>query len=424
MTEAGQKDQQSENQNIVNNKIGKTIAIAGGKGGTGKTFITSLLAGLLNSKGCRVGILDADFTASCVPAFFGVSGPVSRGDYSFIPPQSSGGVKIISADFFLSGADQKIVWKESLISNVVKELWHEMEWGELDYLLVDLPPANSEAAVTILQTIPIFGVLLVGTPHKASADINAGTLKLIQRLNLPLLGLVENGSSPSSSGWFADLAAEAQAPLLARVPFEEKIARACDAGEIEKIPLDGFTSLLTAFLDSVSIAEANMTVTAPSSEVALVGHDEKAQAKSASMAESDDFSHNEGCAAQPFSDTVMYLIQSRQNVGTLDQPDAQGLFTGSCGDRMQIDLRILADRILDARFLADGCGATYACGTMITKMATTKKLTEAQQINAEELLEALGGLPEDHLHCAELAVMTLREAIIDAVEGHRSRSAS
>ena len=91
---------------------------------------------------------------------------------------------------------------------------------------------------------------------------------------------------------------------------------------------------------------------------------------------------------------------------------------------MQIDLRILADRILDARFLADGCGATYACGTMITKMATTKKLTEAQQINAEELLEALGGLPEDHLHCAELAVMTLREAIIDAVEGHRSRSAS
>jgi nitrogen fixation NifU-like protein len=150
--------------------------------------------------------------------------------------------------------------------------------------------------------------------------------------------------------------------------------------------------------------------------------DDNAQADTAFKAENDDFSHNEGCATQPFSDTVMYLIQSRQNVGTLDQPDAQGLFTGSCGDRMQIDLRIMSDRILDARFLADGCGATYACGTMITKMAATKRLTEAQKISPEELIDAVGGLPDDHLHCAELAVMTLREAIIDAVEGHRNRS--
>lgn len=424
MTKASQKEQQSENQNIAINKIGKTIAIAGGKGGSGKTFITSLLAGLLNSKGCRVGILDADFTASSVPAFFGVSGPVSRGDYSFIPPQSAGGVKIISADFFLSGADQKIVWKESLISNVVKELWHEMEWGELDYLLVDLPPANSEAAVAILQTLPVFGVLLVGTPHKASASINAGTLKLVQRLKLPLLGLVENGSTPDSGGWFAELAAEAQLPLLARVPFDEQVARACDAGEIESIPLGGFESLLTAFLNEVSKAEEMMTIAAPASEVALGDMDDNAQADTAFKAENDDFSHNEGCATQPFSDTVMYLIQSRQNVGTLDQPDAQGLFTGSCGDRMQIDLRIMSDRILDARFLADGCGATYACGTMITKMAATKRLTEAQKISPEELIDAVGGLPDDHLHCAELAVMTLREAIIDAVEGHRNRSVS
>jgi len=128
-----------------------------------------------------------------------------------------------------------------------------------------------------------------------------------------------------------------------------------------------------------------------------------------------------GEGGQPFSDTVVHLIRSRENVGTLENPDGQGLFTGSCGDRMQIDLKIIAGRILDAKFLADGCGVTYACGTMITKMAFARKLDEANQITSDELIEALDGLPDDHLHCAELAVMTLREAVIDAVEGHRNR---
>jgi nitrogen fixation NifU-like protein len=125
---------------------------------------------------------------------------------------------------------------------------------------------------------------------------------------------------------------------------------------------------------------------------------------------------------QAFSDIVVRLIQNKDNVGAFDRPDAEGYFLGSCGDRMQIHLQIVNERILSARFLADGCGATIACGSMITKMACTKTLDEANRITSTELVDALDGLPDDHLHCAELAVMTLREAIIDAIEGQKIKS--
>jgi hypothetical protein len=127
----------------------------------------------------------------------------------------------------LSGADQKIVWKESLISNVVKELWHEKSGESLIICwLIFRPPTLRRGRD--LADPPGFWVLLVGTPHKASASINAGTLKLVQRLKLPLLVWLKNGSAPDSGGWFAELAAR-HSPPFARVPFDEQVARACDA---------------------------------------------------------------------------------------------------------------------------------------------------------------------------------------------------
>lgn len=123
---------------------------------------------------------------------------------------------------------------------------------------------------------------------------------------------------------------------------------------------------------------------------------------------------------QPYSEIVARLIRSKENMGVLDQPDAQGFFMGSCGDRMQIDLRIINGNIVESGFLADGCSITTACGSMITMMACQKTLDQARQITPEDLLSALGGLPADHQHCAELAVMTLRDAVLDATEGHGS----
>jgi len=415
------------------NHIGKTIVVAGGKGGVGKTFITGLLACLLNARGCRVGILDADFAASCVPAYFGVSGPVSRGEYSFIPPLSRTGIKIISADFFLNVADQKIVWKESLIGNVVKELWYEMEWGKLDFLLVDIPPANSEAAVTILQTLPVSGALMVTMPQGISRRMLDGSIKLFQRMNVPILGLVENMSSlvnpetGQKEELFQDmngksLSENLSVQLLASLTFDPQICRLSDSGSLENLPLDRYGDFTDSFLNAAAVVEERITVR----EDQLQKSPPQEEAGTAEVLQSDSEAEQ---AASPgpqhqqyLSDTVLHLIKCKENVGVLDRPDGQGLFTGSCGDRMQIDLRVISGRILDARFMADGCGVTYACGTMITKMAFARKLVDADRITPQEVIEALDGLPDDHLHCAELAVMTLREAVIDAIEGHRNRA--
>lgn len=413
------------------NNIQKTIAVVGGKGGVGKSFATALLAAKLASEGYRVGILDANFSTSVIPDFFGVKGPAQQGQYSFIPIQSSSGIKIISASLIFRSEDPSIVWKESLISGVIKELWHEIEWGELDYLFMDMPPANSETAVAIMQTIPIFGVILITAPQLSSVKLTNRTISIFQHLGKPFIGVIENmaclrdSETGKSINIFGQSQGEAvanfaKAPFLSRIHFDPDFCRLCDNGRIEDISLDEFDELMDSFVESISSIE----------EVIAINIDQERKTGIDSSIEQEEQQRTStACEHTPdagqtnnnFSDTVIYLIQSKENVGTLDHPDAQGFFLGSCGDRMQIDMKIFREKIIDAKFVADGCGATYACGTMITKMACTKTLDEATKITPEELIEVLDGLPEDHLHCAELAVMTLREALIDAIEGHNNK---
>jgi len=121
-------------------------------------------------------------------------------------------------------------------------------------------------------------------------------------------------------------------------------------------------------------------------------------------------------AGKSYSEKARRLIANKENMGGIDNPDARGYFQGRCGDRMRIDLRLEGATILEAKFMTDGCSATIACGSMITQLASSKSLNQAMQITPDELLTALEGLPKNHEHCAELAVMTLREAIIDATD--------
>ena len=407
------------------NNIQKTIAVISGKGGVGKSFTTALLAAKLASEGYKVGILDANFSTSVIPDFFGVKGPAPRGQYSFIPLQSSSGIKIISANLLMSIEDQSNVWKESLVSGVIKELWYEIEWGELDFLLIDMPPANSETAVAIMQIMPIFGIILITAPQISAVKVINRSISIYQRIGKPFIGVIENmaffrdsetGQKKNSFGQSRGeaVANYAKAPFLSQIDFDPLFSRLCETGRIEDLPLNEFDDLLDSFIESISFVEEKITVRSDQDEVYKPEEHERTPTTCEHTSE-------EATSQNPFSETVIYLIQSRENVGTLNNPDGQGLYLGSCGDRMQIDLKIFRNKIVDAKFVADGCGATYACGTMITKMACTKTLDEANKIVAEELIEALGGLPDDHLHCAELAVMTLREAVIDAIEGHKTK---
>jgi ATP-binding protein involved in chromosome partitioning len=422
----------AEARNTNQNRIKNVVAVMSGKGGVGKSLVTGLLANGLVTAGYKVGILDADFTGSSIPLLFGLHGQVKTGQYSFLPFESRSGIKIISTTLLFDSGDQPMIWKEALVSNVIKELWQEVEWGELDYLLIDMPAAISETTVAILQSIPFAGAIVVSTPQQLSTKINNTAVRTVQGTGLPIIGIVENMSyflNPASGeeqSIFAQhhtqtVANTANALILAHIPFDPEISKLCDLGRIEDVGFDEYADLIDAFLKSLAAIEQKQASERTRSQNDSNELTDKAtqevhqEASPQSPVSSSPGNHK----AQAFSDTVIYLVRSKENAGVLENPDSQGYFLGSCGDRMQIHLKLINNRILDAKFLADGCGATQACGTMITKMACSKTLEDAGQITSQELIEALDGLPDDHLHCAELAVMTLRDAIVDAVEGHR-----
>jgi Mrp family chromosome partitioning ATPase/NifU-like protein involved in Fe-S cluster formation len=391
------------------NHIHKVIGIVSAKGGVGKSFITGLMACEAARYGYKVGILDADLYGSSIPLIFGVHGPVETGVHSFLPLQSDSGIKIISPNLLLEEERQPIYWKESQIGKLIGELCLNAEWGAVDFLFVDLPPVTSEAGFSILQTLPFAGLILVTQPQKLSATIVTKAIHAANQIGVNILGIVENMSYFHNPGVkdrqeFVEnsesesLTITAMAPVIAKIPFDPEVTRLSDAGRFEDVRVEGSLDFFEIFLDALAFLENQDASSAPQSSCV-----------------------NSPFTASRFSDIVMDLIRREENMGTLEHPDAQGYFLGSCGDRMQIDLQLAAGKIEEARFLADGCGATLACGSMITSMACSKTLDQAQKITSEELLTALGGLPEDHLHCAELAVMTLREAIIDANEGHANQ---
>ncbi len=430
------KDKELETKKIIEqnsaglNQIKHVIGVMSGKGGVGKSFITGLLANSLTREGYQVGILDADFTGSSIPLMFGLRGPAKTGQYSFVPLQSDSGIKIISTNVLFDNEDQSVIWKESLVGEVIKQLWKEVEWGTLDYLLVDMPPATSEVAVAVMKMLPFLGVIIVTTPQELSTKIVNKAVTIAQKLDVPILGVVENMAyylSPDTgekqfifgqSGG-ASVASIAKAPLLTQIPLDPIVAKLCDSGKIEEVVLEENSELGYLFLASVSTLEEKTS--------SLKSKSPNGDLKSSSISGEKSLEGNIDAnlpsssrtwqVIQPYSDIVMHLIRRKENMGNLDHPDAQGFFLGSCGDRMQIDLRIIGNRIIESKFMADGCGVTIACGSMITKMACSKTVDQARQITPEELLSALGGLPADHEHCAELAVMTLREAVIDAKEG-------
>lgn len=421
----------NEQMTISHDQIKHIIGVMSEKGGVGKSFVTGLLASELARQGYKVGILDANFTGSSIPMLFGVHGPAKVGQYSYLPLQSHSGIRIISLNLLLNNEDQFVIWKESLIGKVVEELWKEVEWGTLDYLLVDMPPATSEAGVAIMQSIPFKGMIIITTPQRLSMKIVNKAVNIAQKMGVRILGVVENMAyylSPDTGKEqfvFGQSCGEAvanlaKAPVLTQIPLDPVVSKLCDTGRIEDVILDESIELAESFLESLTILEKkepSNILEIQNNDIEYSGNNEQEVAE-LEMSNSFTPYSQANHVVKPFSETVIHLVRSKENVGVLEHPDAQGYFIGSCGDRMQIDLDIIAGRILDAKFVADGCGATLACGTMITKMACAKTLDEAAKITSEELITALDGLPDDHLHCAELAVMTLREAVIDAIEGH------
>lgn len=225
--------------------IKHVIAVFSGKGGVGKSLITSLLTTQLNKKGFSVGILDADITGASIPKIFGVKEKPTTINKKIIPIKTKSGIKIISANLFLENENQPFIWRGPLISSMVKQFILETDWGDLDYLIIDLPPGTSDSPLTVMQSILISGLIIVSSPQELVGKVVEKSIKMANLMNVPILGLIENmsyincpackekiylfGESNSK-----EIAKQNNLDLISEFPLDPRIAKLCDNGEIEK----------------------------------------------------------------------------------------------------------------------------------------------------------------------------------------------
>ena len=221
------------------------IAIVSGKGGVGKSSITAILASELKRSGHNVGILDADVTGPSIAKIFGVTKRLIKGKNGIIPAETESGLKLISVNLMLDNPEMPTIWRGPIINNLIRQLYTDVDWGDIDYLLIDLPPGTGDAPLTVFQSLPLSGIVLVSTPQDLSKMIVSKSANMAKMLKISVLGLIENMSylnckhcgeknfilGESRSEEFAErLGTE----LIARLPFETDIAELCDAGKIEE----------------------------------------------------------------------------------------------------------------------------------------------------------------------------------------------
>jgi Mrp family chromosome partitioning ATPase len=218
------------------------IAVASGKGGVGKSSVAALLAVALNRQGKRVGVLDADITGPSIPKIFGLHETPVVLPTGLIPVTTKTGIEVMSINLLLPNEDEAVIWRGPLVGNTIKQFWTDVMWGDLDYLILDLPPGTSDASLTVMQSIPLSGVVLVTSPQDLAGMVVRKAARMAQQLGTPIL--VENMSQVlcPKCGEQIEVFGPSQAmrtarqlgtPLLGRLPLDPELARLCDAGKIE-----------------------------------------------------------------------------------------------------------------------------------------------------------------------------------------------
>lgn len=251
----------------VDTKRHHIIAIMSSKGGVGKSLVTGLLAISLQRQGLRVGILDGDLTCPGIADMFGPEGQLSLTSSGSIEPMvSKGGIKIMSMAMYSENESDPLVWRGPMVSSAFKQFYSEVDWGELDYLLVDVPSGTSDVPMTVLQFLPLDGVLIVSSPQKNVLKVVKKCITMVHQFKIAIIGVVENmvydvdprNEHYESFGFSssAELSATAAAPLLAQLPFDPKLTALCDAGQIEEYRVEALETLGADFLHALEMKRA------------------------------------------------------------------------------------------------------------------------------------------------------------------------
>lgn len=226
--------------------VRKVIAVMSGKGGVGKSLVTASLAAAVQKSGGRAAVLDADITGPSIPKAFGVHERAMGDDEGIYPALTSTGIKLMSLNLLVENESDPVVWRGALIAGTVKQFWTDVQWGEVDYLFVDMPPGTGDVPLTVFQSLPVDGIIVVTSPQELVSMIVEKAVKMAEMMKVPILGLVENYSyfkcpdcgkkhTIFGESHLEEIAQAHGLPVLARLPIDPALARACDEGKVEDL---------------------------------------------------------------------------------------------------------------------------------------------------------------------------------------------
>jgi Mrp family chromosome partitioning ATPase len=242
-------------------KVGKVIAVVSGKGGVGKSTVTSTLAVALAKQGKRVGILDADITGPSIPKAFGVEECQGASDAGIMPAMTEGGIQIMSINLLLDNETDPVVWRGPVIAGAVKQFWTDVIWDDVDYLFVDMPPGTGDVPLTVFQSLPVSGIVIVTSPQDLVSMIVAKAVNMAKMMKIPVLGFVENYSylecpdcgkriEVFGKSHLDEVAEVYQLPVLARLPIDPAVAALYDSGKMERINTDSVSRVVEAVINA------------------------------------------------------------------------------------------------------------------------------------------------------------------------------
>ena len=245
--------------------IRRVIGVVSGKGGVGKSFVTSALASFMNKKGYSTAVLDADITGPSIPRSFGLKQKVTANEDGIIPAVTKNGIRVMSVNLLLDHEETPVIWRGPVIAGTVKQFWSEVLWGDVDYMFVDMPPGTGDVPLTVFQSLPVDGILIVTSPQELVSMIVAKAVHMAENMDIPVLGFVENYSylqckncgerlSVFGESHIDEIAAKYALPVLAKLPIDARVAAAADAGQIEDLGIDWFDAA-GEFLEKVLPAE-------------------------------------------------------------------------------------------------------------------------------------------------------------------------
>ena len=239
----GKPESLLEPQNAQSN-VKKIIAVVSGKGGVGKSLVTSLLAVLMKRNGQETAILDADITGPSIPKIFGVKDKAMGTVDGILPAETRTGIKLMSVNLLLENDTDPVIWRGALIAGTVKQFWTDVLWGDVDYMFVDMPPGTGDVPLTVFQSLPVDGIIIVTSPQELVGMIVEKAVNMAKMMNIPVIGIVENMSwvacpdcgkkiYPFGESQTAKVAMNQGIPLLAQLPIDPTITKECDTGVIE-----------------------------------------------------------------------------------------------------------------------------------------------------------------------------------------------